>query len=93
MPEQRHDDVALLAARIEPVPEQLNGRWPAERSVLAGVRQLLRRWLESRGATADEVYDIVVACQEACANAVEHAYRPGRHGSSSTRPMTAGACA
>ncbi len=79
VPDERHDDVALLAARVEPVPEQLSGRWPAERRVLAGVRQLLRRWLEKRGATTDEIYDIVVACQEACANAVEHAYRPGRH--------------
>jgi serine phosphatase RsbU (regulator of sigma subunit)/anti-sigma regulatory factor (Ser/Thr protein kinase) len=79
VPSDRHDDVALLAARIEPVPERLSGSWPAERSVLAGVRQLLRRWLETRGASTDEIYDIVVACQEACANAVEHAYRPGRH--------------
>jgi serine phosphatase RsbU (regulator of sigma subunit)/anti-sigma regulatory factor (Ser/Thr protein kinase) len=79
VPRNRHDDVALLAARVDPVPERLSGRWPAERSVLASVRQLLRRWLESRGASAEEIYDIVVACQEACANAVEHAYRPGRH--------------
>jgi len=79
VPSERHDDVAMLAARIEPVPERLSGSWPAERGVLAGVRQLLRRWLETRGATADEIYDIVVACQEACANAVEHAYRPGQH--------------
>jgi serine phosphatase RsbU (regulator of sigma subunit)/anti-sigma regulatory factor (Ser/Thr protein kinase) len=79
VPSDRHDDVALLAARVEPVPERLTGHWPAERSVLAGMRQLLRRWLEARGATADEIYDIVVACQEACANAVEHAYRPGQH--------------
>jgi serine phosphatase RsbU (regulator of sigma subunit)/anti-sigma regulatory factor (Ser/Thr protein kinase) len=79
VPAERHDDVALLAVRLEPVPEQLSGRWPADRNVLAAVRQLLRRWLETRGASADEIYDIVVACQEACANAVEHAYRPGRH--------------
>ena len=79
VPSRRHDDVAMLAARVEPVPEQLSGSWPAERNVLAGVRQMLRRWLLTRGATADEIYDIVVACQEACANAVEHAYRPGRH--------------
>ena len=79
VPRDRKDDVAILAARVEPVPERLSGRWPAERGVLAGVRQQLRRWLESRGATADEIYDVVVACQEACANAVEHAYRPGQH--------------
>jgi serine phosphatase RsbU (regulator of sigma subunit)/anti-sigma regulatory factor (Ser/Thr protein kinase) len=79
VPHRRQDDVAMLAARIEPVPEQLSGHWSADRSVLAGIRQLLRRWLATRGASADEIYDIVVACQEACANAVEHAYRPGRH--------------
>ena len=79
VPGDRPDDVALLAVRIDPVPERLTGQWPAERTVLAGVRQLLRRWLETRGASSDEIYDIVVACQEACANAVEHAYRPGQH--------------
>jgi anti-sigma regulatory factor (Ser/Thr protein kinase) len=79
VPGERSDDVALLAARIEPVPERLTGHWPTDRNVLAAIRQLLRRWLEKRGASADEIYDIVVACQEACANAVEHAYRPGRH--------------
>jgi len=77
--EERPDDVAMLATRILPLPERLSGSWPADRSVLARIRQLLRRWLEERGASAEEVYDIVVACQEACANAVEHAYRPGRH--------------
>jgi serine phosphatase RsbU (regulator of sigma subunit)/anti-sigma regulatory factor (Ser/Thr protein kinase) len=77
--EERPDDVALLAARIQPVPERLSGRWPTDRTALAAIRQLLRRWLEARGASDDEIYDIVVACQEACANAVEHAYRPGRH--------------
>lgn len=76
---ERADDVAILAARLEPVPERLSGRWPADRGVLAGIRQQLRRWLEARGASADEIFDIVVACQEACANAVEHAYRPGEH--------------
>ncbi len=78
-PSGRADDVAMLAARVEPVPERLKGSWPADRRVLANVRRVLRRWLETRGASADEIYDIVVACQEACANAVEHAYRPGHH--------------
>ncbi|HET6448456.1 MAG TPA: SpoIIE family protein phosphatase [Conexibacter sp.] len=77
--EERPDDVALLAARVESLPERLSRHWPADQSVLAEIRQLLRRWLDARGASADEIYDIVVACQEACANAVEHAYRPGRH--------------
>jgi anti-sigma regulatory factor (Ser/Thr protein kinase) len=42
------------------------------------MRPLLRRWLVRWGAGADEVYDITVAVQEASANAIEHAYGPGR---------------
>ena len=42
------------------------------------MRHLLRRWLRVHGAAEEEAYDILVACQEACANAVEHAYGPGR---------------
>ena len=44
------------------------------------MRHLLRRWLRGHGADEDETYDITVACQEACANAVEHAYAPGPAG-------------
>ena len=78
VPEQRPDDIAVIAARVPPPPERLQTRWRAERESLVGVRQVLRRWLRAQSATEDEVYDITVACQEACANAVEHAYRPGR---------------
>jgi serine phosphatase RsbU (regulator of sigma subunit)/anti-sigma regulatory factor (Ser/Thr protein kinase) len=79
VPLERPDDVAMIVARVPPLPERLRGRWPADRRVLTGMRRLLRRWLLAQGADEDEVYDIVVACQEACANAVEHAYRPGHH--------------
>jgi anti-sigma regulatory factor (Ser/Thr protein kinase) len=71
------DDVALLAAYITPLDEHLLTRWPARAETLTSVRHLLRRWLRHQGATDDEIYDITVACQEACANAVEHAYAPG----------------
>jgi len=71
------DDVALLAAHIKPLDDRLLTRWPARAEALAGVRHLLRRWLRHQGATDDEIYDVTVACQEACANAVEHAYAPG----------------
>jgi serine phosphatase RsbU (regulator of sigma subunit)/anti-sigma regulatory factor (Ser/Thr protein kinase)/putative methionine-R-sulfoxide reductase with GAF domain len=71
------DDVALLAVRLVPLGDRLTARWPAMATELAGMRHLLRRWLLHHGADADETYDIVVACQEACANAVEHAYAPG----------------
>jgi len=71
------DDVAVLVARLEPLPEALETTWPARTESLAGMRPLLRRWLLVHGAGEDEVYDITVAVQEACANAVEHAYAPG----------------
>jgi GAF domain-containing protein/anti-sigma regulatory factor (Ser/Thr protein kinase) len=77
VPDVQPDDVAIAAARIPPVPERLVARWPAEKDMLTGVRQVLRRWLRARGASDDEAFDITVACQEACANAVEHAYGPG----------------
>ena len=70
------DDIAIIAARLPAVPERLSETWPADKDVLADVRMLLRRWLRAQGAADDEAYDIVVATQEACANAVEHAYGP-----------------
>jgi len=72
------DDVALVAARIEPFGNRLVTRWPARFTVLARIRDLLRRWLAHHGVTADEAFDITVACQEACTNAIEHAYGPGK---------------
>ena len=71
------DDVAVLAARLEPLPERLRTTWPATADALAAMRPLLRRWLARWGAGEDEIYDITVAVQEASANAVEHAYAPG----------------
>jgi GAF domain-containing protein/anti-sigma regulatory factor (Ser/Thr protein kinase) len=71
------DDVAFVAARVPPLQEHLETRWAARPNSLAPIRQLLRRWLAARGATDAESYDIVVALQEACANAIEHAYGPG----------------
>jgi serine phosphatase RsbU (regulator of sigma subunit)/anti-sigma regulatory factor (Ser/Thr protein kinase) len=71
------DDVAVLAARMLPLPERLTTRWTADPGTLAAMRPLLRRWLAMQGADDDEIYDITVAVQEASANAVEHAYGPG----------------
>ena len=71
------DDVAVLVADLEPLPERLTTRWPADADALGGLRHLLRRWLTGHGASPDETYDITVAVQEAAANAVEHAYAPG----------------
>jgi serine phosphatase RsbU (regulator of sigma subunit)/anti-sigma regulatory factor (Ser/Thr protein kinase) len=78
--QESSDDVAVLAARLNPLSDHLRTSWPAEPDALADVRHLLRRWLRRHGASEDETYDITVACQEACANAVEHAYAPGPAG-------------
>jgi GAF domain-containing protein/anti-sigma regulatory factor (Ser/Thr protein kinase) len=77
LPSAPSDDVALVAVRMPPLQDDLRTRWPATSEALVGVRRLLRRWLRVHGAGEEELYDIVVACQEACANAVEHAYGPG----------------
>jgi serine phosphatase RsbU (regulator of sigma subunit)/anti-sigma regulatory factor (Ser/Thr protein kinase)/PAS domain-containing protein len=68
------DDVALLRVTVTPA---LVRRLPAEPNRLAGLRRELRGWLAGIGATDDEVADVLLACGEACANAVEHAYREG----------------
>jgi PAS domain S-box-containing protein len=69
------DDVALLALRpIRLASEPLLLRLPAEPYVLASFRQTLRRWLREIGAPPQIGNDIVIACGEACANVIQHAY-------------------
>ena len=51
---------------------------PAEPESLALVRYRLEHWLEDCGADADDRFAITVAANEACANAVVHAYGPRR---------------
>jgi anti-sigma regulatory factor (Ser/Thr protein kinase) len=77
VPAEPADDVVIVAARAPSLPERLSGRWPADPNALVEIRRLLRRWLRAQGASEDEILDITVACQEACTNAVEHAYKPG----------------
>lgn len=67
------DDVALVAIRLERVTSpRLTLRLPVELAALAPMRSSLRTWLERHGAAADEVFDILVAVNEACSNAMEH---------------------
>jgi anti-sigma regulatory factor (Ser/Thr protein kinase)/putative methionine-R-sulfoxide reductase with GAF domain len=71
------DDVALIAIQSTPVPDELLLELPAEPGALSGARRSLRRWLHHVGADREEVAEITLAANEACANAVEHAYSPG----------------
>jgi anti-sigma regulatory factor (Ser/Thr protein kinase) len=90
VPAEPSDDVALIAVRIPPLGDSLHTSWKASPDSLAGVRYLLGRWLRGRGATRDEIYDITVATQEACTNAIEHAYAPGPAGFELTAELVQG---
>ena len=69
------DDVAILAMRVEVVPAgPLELRLPARPESLSVSRRALERWLGAAGASPDAIHDILVACGEACANVVQHAY-------------------
>ena len=76
-PPNAEDDVAVLAFRpLARTGPEFAADVPADPTELAGVRHRLRHWLEEAGATPDEVHDVLLACGEACANVVEHAYGP-----------------
>ena len=71
------DDIALVALRLAPLsPGRLDIRLPAVPASLAQMRQTLRRWFKSVDVAPDEAYDAMTAINEACANAIEHAYGP-----------------
>jgi len=71
------DDVALLVARIGVSGTTLDLELPAQTAFLGVLRRGLLAWLAGAGATDEEAGDIVLAANEAVANAVEHAY--GHH--------------
>jgi anti-sigma regulatory factor (Ser/Thr protein kinase) len=69
------DDVALVAMLLEPEPgDTLELRLPAADDSLSAMRRSLARWLRAAGASDQESYELLVACGEACANAIAHAY-------------------
>jgi serine phosphatase RsbU (regulator of sigma subunit)/FixJ family two-component response regulator/anti-sigma regulatory factor (Ser/Thr protein kinase) len=71
------DDVALLALRASLLdPGRLTLRLPAVPSSLVTLRHTLRRWFGGAQVADGEAYEILTACNEACANAIEHAYGP-----------------
>ncbi|MGY1624743.1 SpoIIE family protein phosphatase [Geodermatophilus sp. SYSU D00965] len=81
-PGERPDDIAVLVAhRLAEVPEPLDLDLPAAPSSLPAVRRRLTAWLAGLGMGEQDRVGVMVAVGEACANAVEHAYRgttPGR---------------
>ena len=72
------DDVTLLVVRLsETLGAEIALEVSNESGGLYAMRQTLRRWLVERGADEDETEDVIMACNEACENAVEHGYRFG----------------
>jgi anti-sigma regulatory factor (Ser/Thr protein kinase)/putative methionine-R-sulfoxide reductase with GAF domain len=71
------DDIAVVALRIVPVEAAMSVRFAADPEVLAQMRRMLGRWLQAHGAQPSEIDVLTLACGEACANAIEHAYAPG----------------
>jgi PAS domain S-box-containing protein len=67
------DDVALLVLCHVPLGAHLQLDLPSDPGALGSLRGLLRRWLEQTEASESDVYAIVMACSEACTNAIEHA--------------------
>jgi PAS domain S-box-containing protein len=77
VPADASDDVAILAARLDPVQERLSLHIPADPAKLRSVRRNIGRWLSSHDVPKADAEDIVLASSEACANSIEHAYGPG----------------
>ena len=74
----RSDDVTLLVVRLqETLGEKVSLEVSNESSGLFTMRQTLRRWLVEHGADSDETEDVIMACNEACENSIEHGYDCG----------------
>jgi PAS domain S-box-containing protein len=73
--DERRDDVAALGLVYDPALAD-HARWtfPAEPERLRDARALVSRWLRRHGISDEPASDIVLACDEACANAIEHGY-------------------
>jgi anti-sigma regulatory factor (Ser/Thr protein kinase)/putative methionine-R-sulfoxide reductase with GAF domain len=89
-PEGLDDDLAVVAVESVAAPDELQLKLPATPAVLSRTRHILRRWLQTKGADDVTVSEVVLAVNEACANAIEHAYPPGPAGFELTAREAAG---
>jgi serine phosphatase RsbU (regulator of sigma subunit)/anti-sigma regulatory factor (Ser/Thr protein kinase) len=71
------DDIALLALQSVPIEgADLNLEVPADPNELALVRHSLARWLDAAQVDRADARRVTVAANEACMNAIEHAFGP-----------------
>jgi anti-sigma regulatory factor (Ser/Thr protein kinase) len=68
------DDVALLVMRVGVAGPALSIVIEPDAGELASVRHDVELWVGPTGAADDDIGDLVLAINEAAANAVEHAY-------------------
>ena len=75
------DDVVVLAVRHQPPADgAFHRRLAPDPALLAPLRADLRHWAEQRGLSPVDEGDLQLVVGEACANAVEHAYREAPDG-------------
>lgn len=68
------DDIAVIAIQSDPIPDRLDVSFPARPEMLSQLRRVLIRWLSEQNVDEGAVTEITIAVNEACSNAVEHAY-------------------
>jgi anti-sigma regulatory factor (Ser/Thr protein kinase) len=72
------DDVTMIALHaLAALEEQIVLKVAGDPGALTASRDTVRRWLGEAGADPVEIHDITMACNEACQNAIEHAYDLG----------------
>lgn len=72
------DDVTMIALHaLARLDERVVLQVAGDPGALASTRDIVRRWLTEGGAEEDETHDVTMACNEACQNAIEHAYGLG----------------
>jgi anti-sigma regulatory factor (Ser/Thr protein kinase) len=74
----RADDVTIIAMHaLAALDERVVLKVAGDPGALTSTRDTVRRWLDEAGADPVEVHDVTMACNEACQNAIEHAYELG----------------
>jgi serine phosphatase RsbU (regulator of sigma subunit)/anti-sigma regulatory factor (Ser/Thr protein kinase) len=71
-----NDDAAVMVLAAEALADDLEVTMPAEPDSAPLLRRIMRRWFREHGASEIEGEELTMACGEACANAIEHAYPP-----------------
>jgi len=77
----RDDDVAVLVARLLPAfARRFHRVFPGRPEELRDLRAAMREWMDDQAVEGPVRDALLLAVGEACANAVEHAYREGVSG-------------